>query len=71
MDDAKNKATQLSDAAVKEFDKATGAAQVKTGNIELYSARYYAACTFGGLLACVSSARLSNPDPSLRYCRRV
>jgi len=54
-DDAKQKAVQLSDAAVKEFDKASNAAQAKVGKIELYSAKYYASCTFGGLLACVSS----------------
>jgi len=54
-DDAKQKAAQLSNAAVKEFDKASNAAQTKVGKIELYSAKYYATCTFGGLLACVSS----------------
>ncbi|KAJ9625063.1 Cu/Pi carrier [Taxawa tesnikishii (nom. ined.)] len=51
-DDAKAKTAQLSDAAVKEFNKASDAAQAKAGKIELYSAKYYAACTFGGLLAC-------------------
>ena len=53
VDDAKNKASQLSDAAVKEFEKASTQAQAKTGKIELYSAKYYAACTWGGLMACV------------------
>lgn len=52
-DDAKQKTEQLSDAAVKEFNKASSAAQAKAGKIELYTAKYYAACTFGGLLACV------------------
>lgn len=52
-DDAKQKTAQLSDAAAKEFNKASNAAQAKTGHIELYSAQYYAACTFGGMLACV------------------
>jgi solute carrier family 25 phosphate transporter 3 len=28
-------------------------AQAKAGGIELYSAKYYAACTVGGILACV------------------
>lgn len=55
VDDAKNKASALSTEAQKEFDKASAAAQAKTGHIELYSAQYYAACTFGGLLACVCS----------------
>jgi len=56
VDDAKAKASQLSDKAVKEFDKASATAQAKTGHIEMYSAKFYAACTFGGLLACVSAA---------------
>jgi solute carrier family 25 (mitochondrial phosphate transporter), member 3 len=53
VEDAKRKTAQLSDAAVKEFEKASSAAQAKTGKIELYSPKFYAACTFGGLLACV------------------
>ena len=56
-DDAKAKASQLSNAAVKEFEKASSAVQAKTGKIELYSYQFYASCTFGGLLACVSPAR--------------
>ncbi len=54
VDDTKNKANALSTEATKEFEKASAKAQAKTGHIELYSAKYYAACTFGGLLACVS-----------------
>lgn len=53
-EDAKAKANQLSDKAVKDFDKASAAARAKTGQIEMYSPKFYAACTFGGLLACVS-----------------
>ena len=56
VDDAKGKAKQLSAEATKEFEKASSAAQAKTGKIELYSGKYYAACTFGGLMACVSRA---------------
>ena len=41
-EDAKQKTAQLSDAAVKEFEKASSAAQAKTGKIELYSPSYYA-----------------------------
>ncbi|KAI9806856.1 MAG: hypothetical protein M1833_002513 [Piccolia ochrophora] len=55
VDDAKGKAGQLSSEAAKEFQRASAKAQDKAGHIELYSAKYYAACTFGGLLACVSS----------------
>lgn len=54
VDDAKNKANALSAEAAKEFEKASASAQAKTGKIELYSPKFYAACTFGGLLACVS-----------------
>ena len=54
VDDAKNKASKLSAEATKEFEKASAKAQAKAGTIELYSPKYYAACTFGGLLACVS-----------------
>lgn len=55
VDDAKEKANALSAEATKEFEKASAKAQAKAGAIELYSAKYYAACTFGGLLACVST----------------
>lgn len=49
-----DKAKKLSAEASAEFNKASAAAQAKKGTIELYSGQYYAACTFGGLLACVS-----------------
>ena len=52
-DTAKDKALELSEAATKEYEKASSKAQAKVGGIELYSAKYYAACTFGGILACV------------------
>lgn len=54
VEDAKNKAGKLSAEASKEFELASEKAKAKAGHIELYSAKYYAACTFGGLLACVS-----------------
>jgi len=53
VDDVKDKANKLSTEATKEFEKASAKAQAKAGHIELYTAKYYAACTFGGLLACV------------------
>lgn len=52
-DDAKGTAQQLSDAAVKQLETASQKAQSQAGRIELYSPKYYAACTFGGLMACV------------------
>lgn len=49
----KSKAGSLSNEAQKEIQKASQVAQAKAGKIELYSAKYYAACTLGGMLACV------------------
>ncbi|KAI6798989.1 hypothetical protein KC332_g15958 [Hortaea werneckii] len=51
-EDAQKKTQELGDAAVKKFSKASEAAQANVGKIELYSAKYYATCTFGGLMAC-------------------
>ena len=56
VEDAKNKAQKLSAEATKEFEAASKKVQGKSGHIELYSGTYYAACTFGGLLACVSAS---------------
>jgi len=53
-DDVKTKAHALSEEAQKEIAKASSEAQAKAGKVELYSPKFYAACTFGGLLACVS-----------------
>ena len=52
-EDAKSKANALSAEAQREIQKASAAAQAKTGQIELYSAKFYAVATFGGLVACV------------------
>jgi solute carrier family 25 phosphate transporter 3 len=52
-DDIKAKAVNAEEAAVQKFEKSSTAAQQKVGAIELYSAKYYAACTFGGMVACV------------------
>jgi solute carrier family 25 (mitochondrial phosphate transporter), member 3 len=54
VDDAKGTAKKLSAEATKEFEAASRKAQAAAGGIELYSPKYYAACTFGGMLACVS-----------------
>jgi solute carrier family 25 phosphate transporter 3 len=50
---AADTAKELSQAAQNEYSKASQKAQAKAGGIELYSAKYYAACTVGGILACV------------------
>jgi len=52
VDDIKKKADAFAKEAAREFDVASQKAQAKTGHIELYSPKYYAACVFGGLLAC-------------------
>ena len=57
VDDAKDKAKKLSAEATKDFEKASAKAQSATGHIELYSPKYYAACTLGGLMACVRGRR--------------
>lgn len=55
VDDTKDKAKKIGNEAQKQLEKASGTAQAKkSGHIELYSGRYYAACTIGGLMACVS-----------------
>ncbi|KAF2234532.1 mitochondrial phosphate carrier protein [Viridothelium virens] len=68
-DDAKAKTNQLSDAAVKEFEKASSKVQQNTGKIELYSPQFYAACTFGGLLACGLTHTAVTPLDLVK-CRR-
>jgi len=69
VDDAKNKANALSAEAAKEFEKASAKAQAKTGHIELYTVQYYAACTFGGLLACGLTHTAVTPLDLVK-CRR-
>ncbi|KAI8628028.1 mitochondrial phosphate carrier protein [Xylariaceae sp. FL1651] len=69
VDDAKNKASKLSAEAQQEFDKASGAVQAKTGKIELYSPGFYAAATFGGLLACGLTHTAVTPLDLVK-CRR-
>jgi len=60
-DDAKDKAMDLGNAAMKELNKTGAAMQPGTGKIELYSLQYYQACIFGGMMACVSlSFRLNS-----------
>ncbi|KAI1106674.1 mitochondrial phosphate carrier protein [Jackrogersella minutella] len=66
VDDAKNKASKLSAEAQQELDKATGA----TGKtMELYTPTFYAAATFGGLLACGLTHTAVTPLDLVK-CRR-
>jgi solute carrier family 25 phosphate transporter 3 len=66
VDNAKNKAQKLSAEATREFEAASQKAQAKAGHIELFSGKYYAACTFGGMMACVSDhEQQTEPPPPL------
>ncbi|KAI0394813.1 mitochondrial phosphate carrier protein [Xylariaceae sp. FL0594] len=66
IDDPKNK---LSAEAQKELNKATPAAKARTGQIEMYSGGFYAAATFGGLLACGVTHTAVTPLDLVK-CRR-
>ncbi|KAI9802214.1 MAG: hypothetical protein M1825_002935 [Sarcosagium campestre] len=68
-DDAKSKAGTLSNEARKELELASTKAQAAAGKIELYSPKYYAACTFGGLLACGVTHTAVTPLDLVK-CRR-
>ncbi|MCJ1336154.1 hypothetical protein MMC09_001430 [Bachmanniomyces sp. S44760] len=69
VDDMKSKAGALSKEAQEEINKASHAAQAKAGKIELYSAKYYAACTLGGLIACGVTHTAVTPLDLVK-CRR-
>ncbi|KAL2758756.1 hypothetical protein ACRALDRAFT_2040859 [Sodiomyces alcalophilus JCM 7366] len=71
VDEVKGKALKLSEEATREYEKASAAARAKTGKIELYSGKYYAACTFGGLLACGITHTLVTPLDLVKTRRQV
>ncbi|KAK3383333.1 mitochondrial phosphate carrier protein 2 [Lasiosphaeria ovina] len=71
VDDTKGKAKKLSAEAAKEFELASQKAQSKTGNIELYSGKYYAACTLGGLLACGPTHTSMTPLDLVKTRRQI
>ena len=54
VDNVKSEADALGKEVSKEYDIASHKAQAATGHIEPFTGKYYAACIFGGLLACVS-----------------
>jgi len=68
-DTVKDKAQQLGTEAQKEYEKASSKAQAKAGKIELYSGKYYAACTVGGILACGTTHTAVTPLDLVK-CRR-
>ncbi|KAK0731151.1 mitochondrial carrier domain-containing protein [Lasiosphaeris hirsuta] len=71
VDDAKTRAKKLSAEATKEFEAASQKAQSAAGKIELYSAKYYAACTFGGLIACGLTHTSMTPLDLVKTRRQV
>lgn len=71
IDDAKNKAQKLSAEATKEFEAASQKAQAKAGKMELYSGKYYAACTFGGMMACGLTHAAVTPLDLVKTRRQV
>ncbi|KAK3693571.1 mitochondrial carrier domain-containing protein [Podospora appendiculata] len=71
VDDTKNKAKRLSAEATKEFEAASQKAQASAGKIELYSAKYYAACTVGGLMACGLTHTAVTPLDLVKTRRQV
>ncbi|KAK4132293.1 mitochondrial carrier [Trichocladium antarcticum] len=71
IDDSANKAKKLSAEAAREFEAASQRAQAKTGHIELYSGKYYAACTFGGMMACGLTHTAVTPLDLVKTRRQV
>lgn len=80
IDDAKQKADVFAKEAAREFDVASKTAQSKTGKIEPWTPKYYAACIFGGMMACVCrdiyfgcdtcSQRMTGPDSHCGHSSR-
>ena len=69
VDDMKSKAGSMSNEAQKEIQKASQAARAEAGQIELYSVKYYAACTLGGMLACVGIGNDDGEMTTYHLCR--
>jgi solute carrier family 25 phosphate transporter 3 len=53
VEDTKKKADAFGKEAAREYNIVSQKAQAKTGKIEPWTAKYYASCTIGGLMACV------------------
>ncbi|KAJ5769341.1 mitochondrial phosphate carrier protein [Penicillium odoratum] len=60
---------EVKKTAVHEYEAASQKAQNKAGKIELWTPKYYAACTFGGLLACGLTHTAVTPLDLIK-CRR-
>ncbi|RHZ71490.1 hypothetical protein CDV55_105841 [Aspergillus turcosus] len=69
IDESKKKADAFTKEAAREFDVASQKAQARTGKIEPWTPKYYAACTVGGLLACGLTHTAVTPLDLIK-CRR-
>ncbi|KAJ5692567.1 mitochondrial phosphate carrier protein [Penicillium macrosclerotiorum] len=69
LDDVKKTADSVAKEAAREFEVASHKAQEKTGKIEPWTPKYYAACTFGGMLACGLTHTAVTPLDLIK-CRR-
>ncbi|CAF9909752.1 MAG: hypothetical protein GOMPHAMPRED_006857 [Gomphillus americanus] len=68
-EDIKKKTSQIGNEISKEYAHASQVAQKEVGGIELYSAKYYMACTLGGILACGVTHTAVTPLDLVK-CRR-
>lgn len=64
-----DKVHELSKEAQAELAAASKATQKRTGKIEMYSSKFYAACILGGLLACGTTHTAVTPLDLVK-CRR-
>ncbi|KAL5594484.1 hypothetical protein BROUX41_001416 [Berkeleyomyces rouxiae] len=71
VESTKNAAHKLSEEAATELEKASLKAQDATGHVQLYTGKYYAACTFGGLLACGTTHTAVTPLDVVKTRRQV
>ncbi|KAL1836886.1 hypothetical protein VTJ49DRAFT_4528 [Mycothermus thermophilus] len=71
VDNAKDKAKKLGAEAVKDLEAASQLAQNKTGHIQMYTGKYYAACTVGGMLACGLTHTAVTPLDLVKTRRQV
>ncbi|OGE54299.1 hypothetical protein PENARI_c006G12344 [Penicillium arizonense] len=69
IDSAKSKADAIAHEADREFNLASKKVQERTGKIEPGSLKYYASCTFGGILACGLTHTAVTPLDLIK-CRR-
>ncbi|KAJ5624214.1 mitochondrial carrier [Penicillium lagena] len=69
IEETKKKADAFAKEAAREYDVASKKAQEKAGKIEPWSAKYYAACTMGGMMACGLTHTAVTPLDLIK-CRR-